>query len=42
MLSGTVDTIEVRDDIQGDAEGLKEWAHENLMIFSKAYTRCYI
>ena len=35
-LSGTVDTLEGRDTIQGDLDRLERWAYANLMKFSKA------
>ncbi|KAK4828351.1 hypothetical protein QYF61_026012 [Mycteria americana] len=35
-LSGAVDMLEGRDAIQRDLDGLKEWAHVNLVKLSKA------
>ncbi|PKU40514.1 rna-directed dna polymerase from mobile element jockey-like [Limosa lapponica baueri] len=34
-LSGAVDSLEGRDDMQRDLDGLEEWAIANLMKFTK-------
>jgi len=35
-LSGAVDTLEGKDDIQGDRDRLERWTHANLMKVNKA------